>query len=87
MQLENLTAKGDPVFLQGTNSINQAPTLLIAYLALYVKHEYYSDLEKLADYVKSEYPLSCPNLHIAKLVVNKNKTDFHLDPNAYWIQY
>jgi len=60
------------VFLHCSAGISRGPTLLIVYLALYLKLNISENLQQVRDFVESEYIWEDANLKMAKLVVDSH---------------
>ena len=51
-------------------------------------HKHLGDIQVLEDFLLHEYPLSFPNMQVAKLVIESNKNSgFQMDSKAYWLKY
>jgi hypothetical protein len=65
---------GLQVFAHDGAGVSRICTLLIVYLALYIKHEKWNDLEALRIFIKSEYnSWQEPNMQAVNKVINDNK--------------
>ena len=64
---------GQHVFVYDTNAINMAPTLVICYLALFLRHKDWDDLPALKKYLRNYNRLEMANLKIAHMVIERNK--------------
>ena len=47
--------QGFKIFMHCTTGVSRGPTLLLVYFALFCKHEYYLNFDKLYDYLESVY--------------------------------
>ena len=56
-----------------TAGVSRAPTLMLIYLALFIRHPSWRNVEELYEYVEDEYEWQDANLKIAALVIHKNK--------------
>ena len=63
------------VFVNCTTGVSRGPTLIIVYLALFIQHDCWDDLEKIYDFLQSEYPYQDPNLSVAQILID-TKRDF-----------
>jgi len=61
------------VFLHDTNAVNEAPAVVIVYLALFLKHEDWDDTEALKRFVQSFDRLALPNMYIVNETIRRNK--------------
>ena len=67
--------QGHMVFVNCTTGVSRGPTLIIVYLALFIQHDCWDDLEKIYDFLQSEYPYQDPNLSVAQILID-TKRDF-----------
>lgn len=65
--------QGKKVFLNCTAGVSRGPTLLIIYLALFIRHPSWRNIEELYNYVEEQYEWQDANMKIAALVIHKNK--------------
>ena len=65
--------QGKQVFLNCTAGVSRAPTLMIIYLALFIRHPAWRSVEELYQWVEDQYEWQDANLKIAALVIHKNK--------------
>ena len=61
------------VFLHCTTGISRAPTLVIVYLALFLRHKNWDNLNDLEAFVKSAFPQASPNMDAAQKCVEANR--------------
>lgn len=61
------------MFLHDTNAVNEAPAVVIVYLALFLKHEDWDDTEALKRFVQSFDRLALPNMYIVNETIRRNK--------------
>lgn len=66
--------KGQKLFVHCTTGVSRGPTLILVYLALFCKFEYWQDLLKIYEFLELEYKWQDANIHIADLTVEKYKT-------------
>ena len=60
--MHSLLEKGLKVFVYCTSGMTRAPTLVIAYLCLYLKHKNWQNPNDVSMYVFNEYFWSVPNM-------------------------
>jgi hypothetical protein len=53
--------------------MSRAPTLIILYWALFLRHEKWNDIAELAKYLRSQYDLSTPNLEMVQSIIENNQ--------------
>ena len=63
--------------------VSRAPTLLMLYLALYMKSQYWNNLDELLKFVKQFHPITNPNMEVIKKVIAENK-DFIEQQRRQW---
>lgn len=61
------------VFLHCTTGISRSPTLVIVYLALFLRHKNWDNLTELEAFVKKAFPQAVPNMVVAKKCIEKNR--------------
>lgn len=70
-QLHDLVdVQGHKVFLHDTTGVSRAPTLFLAYQALYVKAR--STLREMSEDLGRAYPIGCPNMKAVQRVLDEN---------------
>ena len=65
------------------SGVSRAPTLLMVYLALYMKSQYWNNLDELLKFVKQFHPIANPNMEVVKKVIADNK-DFIEQQRRQW---
>lgn len=74
LQLHDLRdIKGQQVYLNCTAGVSRGPTLMIVYLALFIKHKEWQNVEELYQYIENQYRWQDANLKIAAMVIERNK--------------
>lgn len=68
-----INEQGQHVFVHCFTGISRAPTLVVLYWALFLRHEKWNDPGELARYLKGQYDLSHPNLEMVQTVVEGNQ--------------
>jgi len=68
-----INEQGQHVFVHCFTGISRAPTLIILYFALFLRHEKWNDIGELAKYLESQYDLSHPNLEIVQSIIDNNQ--------------
>jgi protein-tyrosine phosphatase len=61
------------VFCHCSAGISRGPTLFLCYLALFMKHPQWNNINELYSYIKHFYPFANPNLKVVKRVLEENK--------------
>lgn len=61
------------MYVYDTNAVTEAPSLVVAYLALFLKHKDWDDLEALAKFVRQYDKHAMPNLAVVRLLLARNK--------------
>jgi protein-tyrosine phosphatase len=64
--------KGE-VFMHCTAGVSRSPTLLLVYLALYIKHKEWRSIHNLYDFLESEYRFQDANKLIAQRVIESKQ--------------
>ena len=67
--------QGHKVFLNCTAGVSRSPTLVIVYIALFIQHESWDDIEQVYEFVESEYPWQDSNVKVAQIII-ENKQEF-----------
>lgn len=65
--------RGQKVFIHCYTGISRAPTVIIAYLALFLRHPAWNDLEELRTYLRRYYGMGEPNMRAVKLCIERNQ--------------
>jgi hypothetical protein len=73
------------VFVNCTAGVSRGPTLMLVYLALFIRHEKWEDIEALYEFVEFHYRWQDANMEIAKHVVEHHK-DFQLQQYQLWLE-
>lgn len=60
-------------FVHCTTGYNRAPAVVLTYFCLFMEHPDWKDVDKVAEWLKSEYSASFPNLDLVKRVVENNR--------------
>lgn len=68
-----INAQGQQVFVHCFTGMSRGPTLVILYWALFLRHEKWNDIGALADYLKTLYDLSTPNLEMVQSIIDNNQ--------------
>jgi protein-tyrosine phosphatase len=71
--LNDLIKQGHRVFMNCTAGVSRAPTVMLVYLALFIRHEKWEDIEALYQYIEFHYRWQDANMKIAKLVIEQHK--------------
>lgn len=67
--------QGLKVFASDGAGVSRIVTLLIVYLAVFVKHEKWNDIEGLRQFIQQEYKSRQePNIQAAQRVIGENKS-------------
>lgn len=61
------------VYIHDTNAVNEAPGVVIVYLALFLAHPDWEDTEKLRQFVQGFDKHSLPNMYIVNECIKRNK--------------
>lgn len=77
--------KGHKVYLNCTAGVSRGPTLMVVYLALFIKHKKWEDIDQLYQFVEDHYRWQDANVKMAKLVVDQNK-DFQNKQYKLWLE-
>ena len=56
-----------------TAGVSRSPTLLLVYLALYIKHKEWRSIKNLYDFLESEYRFQDANKLIAQRVIESKQ--------------
>lgn len=64
---------GQGVYLHDTNAVNEAPAVVIVYLALFLRHEDWDDTEALKRFVETYDIDAMPNMYIVNETIRRNK--------------
>ena len=75
--------QGLTVFLNDTNGVSRVATLMMVYLALFLRHKSWNNLPALQSYLKSVYPQGRPNMEMVDKVIEENK-DFQDQQYKKW---
>lgn len=62
---------GQGVYVHDTNAVNEAPTLVVAWLALFCRHPDWEDLEALRKFLKEFNSTVMPHMKIVNLLIEK----------------
>jgi hypothetical protein len=74
LQLHDLRdIKNQKVYLNCAAGVSRAPTLMIVYLALFIKHKDWQNVDELYQYLENQYRWQDANLKVARLVIARNK--------------
>jgi hypothetical protein len=65
--------KKEKVFVHDQTGVSRCTTLLIVYLALFIKHKSWRNIDELYALVEGEYQWQDANKEIAKYVIEQNK--------------
>jgi len=65
--------KGYTVYVHDTNGVSRVATLMLVYIALFLKHKQWNNLPALQQFLKMQYPQGHPNMDMVKKVINDNK--------------
>jgi hypothetical protein len=65
--------QGKQVYLNCSAGVSRAPTLMIVYLALFIRHPSWRSVEELYQWIEDQYEWQDANLKIAALVIHKHK--------------
>lgn len=68
-----IDVKGHHVYLHCSAGISRGPTLCLVYLALFMKHKHWNNLEMIETFIRQHNYLVMPNTKVAKMVIEKNK--------------
>ena len=66
---EKKTEHKGEIFIHCSSGVSRSPTLLLVYLALYIKHKHWRSVEDLYDFLESEYRYQDANKVIAYQVI------------------
>jgi len=66
---ELVDVKKEKVFLHDQTGVSRCTTLLICYLALFIKHKSWRNIDELYTFVESEYQWQDANKEIVKYVI------------------
>jgi len=61
------------VFVNDQTGVSRCTTLMLVYLALFIKHKSWKNIDELYTFVEGEYQWQDSNKEIAKYVVEQNK--------------
>ena len=67
--------QGHKVFVNCTAGVSRSPTLIIIYIALFIQHKSWDDIEQIYEFLETEYPWQDPNVKVAQIII-ENKHDF-----------
>jgi hypothetical protein len=70
---ELVDVKKERVFVHDQTGVSRCTTLLIVYLALFIKHKSWRNIDELYALVEGEYQWQDANKEIAKYVIEQNK--------------
>lgn len=65
-----LEESGDCVFIHCASSLSRSPTLVVAYICLYIKHPEWQEPQKVVDFLRSKHPNCLPNLPLIESLVD-----------------
>jgi len=57
------------VFVNCTAGVSRGPTLMVVYLALFIKHKKWEDIDAIYQTVEDHYRWQDANVKVAKLVI------------------
>lgn len=60
------------MYLQDASSISRAPTLAMAYLTIFMKLDYFDDIDKVSAFVQKYHKNSLPNTSVVKELFKQN---------------
>lgn len=75
--------QGLTVFVHDTNGVSRVATLMMVYLALFLRHKSWNNLPALQSFVKINYPQGVPNMEMVEKVIEENK-DFQNQQYKKW---
>jgi len=65
--------QGLKVYVHDTNGVSRVATLMMVYLALFLRHKQWKNLPALQSYLKLVYPQGHPNMEMVEKVIEENK--------------
>ena len=73
IELDNLVnTQKQHVFVHCFTGISRTPTLIVLYWALFLRHEYWSDINELENDIIANYELANPNMEMVDYIVQHN---------------
>jgi len=75
--------QGLMTYVNDTNGVSRVATLMMVYLALFIRHKQWNNLQALQSYLKTVYPQGRPNMEMVEKVIEENK-DFQNQQYKKW---
>jgi len=81
--MNNMVEKGYTVYVHDTNGVSRVSTLILIYIALFLRHKQWNNIPALQQYLKVQYPQGHPNMEMVNQVIEDNK-DFQQQQLKKW---
>jgi protein-tyrosine phosphatase len=72
-KLASLLSSGKKVFIHCMSGATRAPTAILGYLCLYLKHQNWQNPNDVSIFLGNEHPQSAPNMKVVNKMIREYK--------------